>query len=158
MSVKAAIEILNQSHAEVKTMIAGQDLTIVAHADSGWQIKDILTHLTFVNQSATLLLEAFVEQREPETPQEWRGMGANDYIREQRQDYSIERVLEEFEAAYKDLQATYQSIPAERENEKFLAPWKYHYTPEWFAQMHADHQAIHIQEIGVALATVQTAG
>lgn len=155
MSVNAALEILDEIHAQINKTIADQDITLVAHPDSGWQIKDILTHLTFVNQSSTLLLEAFIEQRERRIPEEWEKPGANDYIREERQDYSVERVLAEFEAAHNELRSTYRSIPADREYEKFLAPWRYHYTPEWFAQMLADHATIHLQEIKQALATVE---
>ncbi len=155
MSVKAALEILEETYAKICEAIQDQDITRVAHPDSGWQIKDILTHLTFVDQSSTLLLEAFIEQRERRIPEEWEKPGANDRIREERKDYSSERVRAEFEAAHQELKSTYRSIPASREYEKFLAPWRYHYTPEWFAQMLADHTMIHLQEIKHALATVE---
>ena len=158
MSVKAALQILDVSYAQINQTIEGQDLNIVAHLDSGWKIKDILTHLTFVDQSSTLLLEGFIEDREPDIPEEWQKYGANDFIHEERKDYSVARVLAEFEAARNELKAAYQRIPGDRETEKFMAPWQYHYTPEWFAQMLADHAAIHQQEIVRALAKVQKAG
>ena len=136
---------------KVLALIENADLETVAHETSGWTIKDVLTHITFWDEEITNSIVGYVEGEPHQLPRDLRVQGVNDVMRERRRNYTSKRVLQDFDAAYERLKSVLETVPTDKQEGQFRAPWGEKITLTKAITGIADHYDEHRAEIEAVL-------
>lgn len=141
------IDQITAIRAETLQALEGADFDTIAHPDSGWTIKDIVTHLTFWDEQITHSLEAFLAGESYLMPEELRVRNVNDVVREQRKAITTTQVMSAFHDATERFKALVSSVPPEQFEVEFKAPWGAPTTLTKTVQTMVHHDTEHRQEI-----------
>jgi len=121
---KEIIRRLSITHSALEEVIEGLDLDLVIHDDTDWRIRDILGHIATWDRVLIHAIETYLSGSEYVI----LGMdGVEDdfnvaKVQEQRA-LTKDEILQEWNQARVDFQATVETIPAERFNDELAYPW-----------------------------------
>ena len=145
--IQTCIKMLKETRETTRAKLKNVDINIVAHPDSGWRIKDVLLHLSWVDNEARRILDAFNNDQVYKMPDEWMVRDINDKLYEEMKHYSDERTMLHFNDGFSELLFAYQRLQESKLSDAIHVPWGEDYDLERFTQMTVDHETQHRNEI-----------
>ena len=155
MTIEHYIQSLKTARKTTYDTIKDVDINLVAHLDSGWRIKDILLHLSWVDNEVCRIINAFNADEIYKMPDEWMVRDINDKLYEEMKHYGDERTMLLFKHGFDELIFAYQRISQAKLDGVIHAPWGVEYDLEGFTKMTTDHEAEHRGEIIEAIKRTQ---
>jgi hypothetical protein len=146
-------KLLSDSHAATQSTIEGTDPEWQVYEDSGWRIRDVISHIAEWDRQVTKSLRAY----QAGTEYAISNLDEDDFnevaVMEQRA-LSTEQVYEEWEAARQDFIEAVQEIPDDSFPGDLLYPWGDERGGiAQLVQYMVDHDAEHQEEIVKAIRT-----
>jgi uncharacterized damage-inducible protein DinB len=116
--------LLADAQSATRATVAGLDLEMPVHSDSGWTVADILGHVATWDREATKSLQAYGAGSEYTTPDlDETETGFNQRAVQKLRTFSSQQLLEEWELARHDFIQAVQAIPLEMFPGDVLYPW-----------------------------------
>jgi hypothetical protein len=157
ITVYDMISTLKQTRRETMTIIQQLDLEEVIFPNSGWRVHDILTHLTWSDEQAVLIINAFLANQIYRPPAHLHVNSRADvhrrnaWIRRQRYTKKPHEVMSEFIQAHEDLQSVIFSVNTTRLYEEFSVFWGDRITVQTQAIWQIQHDQHHRRDLAKRL-------
>ena len=150
---KHLLNLLSESHTANMSLLEGNDMEVSVHADSDWQIRDIIWHIAVWDRQVTKSIRAFKDGGEYAIPA-LKIDEFNERAFQEGRKLTKEQVIEEYEQARGDFKASVQELPQEKYSEDLLYPWgdERGDISQLVAYM-VEHDTEHRDEIAAALAS-----
>jgi uncharacterized damage-inducible protein DinB len=128
-------------------------MEVPVHADSDWQIRDIIWHIAVWDRQVTKSIRAFKDGGEYSIPA-LNEDEFNDLAFQEGRKLTVEQIIEDYEQARADFKTSVQELPQEKYSEDLLYPWgdERGDISQLVAYM-VEHDAEHRDEIAAALAS-----
>jgi len=150
---KHLLDLLSESHTANLSSLEGNVMEVPVHADSDWQIRDIIWHIAVWDRQVTKSIQAFSDGDEYALP----AFNENDFNERAFQEgrkLTEEQILEGYEQARADFKASVQDLPQEKYSEDLLYPWgDERGVVSRLVEYMVEHDAEHRDEIATALAS-----
>ena len=123
------------------------DLRAVVHAESGWRVQDLLSHLARWEREALATVQAFSagEVYRQGEPLDRDAFNAQAYA--SARDHFPEQARIGWGMVRRDLQFAIHDVPADRFDEPLEFPWGGRGTLHALVAFVLDHEAAHVREI-----------
>jgi hypothetical protein len=116
------LELLNQTHSEIRATLEGIDLEACVYPDSGWRIRDIIGHLATWDRQVAMSLRAFRAGKEYAIPDlDETAFNEQDVLKQQ--ELTTKQVFEEWEKAREDFKGAVNEVPLDQFPGDLLYPW-----------------------------------
>ncbi|GAI75344.1 unnamed protein product [marine sediment metagenome] len=150
---KHLLDLLSESHTANMSLLEGNDMEVSVHADSDWQIRDIIWHIAVWDRQVTKSIRAFKDGGEYAIPA-LKIDEFNERAFQEGRKLTKEQVIEEYEQARGDFKASVQELPQEKYSEDLLYPWGDERGDiSQLVEYLVEHDAEHRDEIAAALAS-----
>jgi hypothetical protein len=150
---KHVLDLLSDSHTANLSLLENADLEVPVHADSDWQIRDIIWHIAVWDRQVTKSIRAFQDGGEFAIP-EFNEDKFNERAFQDGRKLTNEQVIEEYERARGDFNASVQELPPEKYSEELLYPWGDERGDiSQLVETMVEHDAEHRDEIAATLAS-----
>lgn len=150
---KHLLDLLSESHTANLSSLEGNVMEVPVHADSDWQIRDIIWHIAVWDRQVTKSIRAFTAGGEYAIPAHNEDEFNERAFQEGRK-LTEEQVIEEYEQARGDFKASVQELPQEKFSEDLLYPWGDERGDiSQLVEYMVEHDAEHRDEIAAALAS-----
>ena len=118
------LERLTETHADIRDILVGVDLTIRAYTDADWQLRDILGHIATWDREVTKSLSAFLADTDYLTPDldDEETEFNQQAVLEQRK-LSTQQIVAEWEQARNDFKNALIEIPLNQFPGDLIYPW-----------------------------------
>lgn len=120
--MKRLLDMLNESHNEMRGTVQGVDLEIPAQEDGSWQIRDVLAHLAAWDQEVVKSIIAFKEGKEYSIPN-FNEDAYNSKATLEMRGLTGQEVVEEWEQAREDFKAAIEDLSPQQFTGVMLYPW-----------------------------------
>ena len=118
------LERLTETHAALKGIVDGVDLTISIYTDPDWQIKDVLGHIATWDREVANSLRAFMAQAEYLTLDlDDEETEFNQHAVLEHRKLSNQQLVEEWEQARSDFKNALNDIPLNQFPGDLVYPW-----------------------------------
>ena len=150
---KRLLDLLSESHTANLSSLEGNDMEVPVHADSDWQIRDIIWHIAVWDRQVTKSIRAFKDGDEYAIPA-LNEDEFNELAFQEGRKLTVEQIIEDYEQARGDFIASVQELPQEKYSEDLLYPWgdERGDVSQLVAYM-VEHDTEHRDEIAAALAS-----
>ena len=118
------LERLTETHAALKGIVHGVDLTISIYTDPDWQIKDVLGHIATWDREVAKSLRAFMAETEYLTLDlDDEEIEFNQQAVLEHRKLSTQQLVEEWEQARSDFKNALNEIPLNQFPGDLVFPW-----------------------------------
>ncbi len=150
---KHLLVLLSESHTANLSALEGNVMEVPVHADSDWQIKDIIWHIAVWDRQVTKSIQAFSDGGEYALPA-FNENEFNERAFQEGRKLTEEQIIEGYEQARADFKASVQELPQEKYSEDLLYPWgDERGDVSQLVEYMVEHDAEHRDEIAAALAS-----
>ncbi len=150
---KHLLDLLSESHTANLSSLEGNVMEVPVHADSDWQIKDIIWHIAVWDRQVTKSIQAFSDGGEYALPA-FNENEFNERAFQEGRKLTEEQIIEGYEQARADFKASVQELPQEKYSEDLLYPWgDERGDVSQLVEYMVEHDAEHRDEIAAALAS-----
>ena len=150
---KRLLDLLSESHTANMSSLEGNVMEVPVHADSDWQIRDIIWHIAVWDRQVTKSIRAFKDGGEYAI----LALNEDDFNERAFQEgrkLTEEQVIEGYEQGRADFKASVQELPQEKYSEDLLYPWgDERGDVSQLVEYMVEHDAEHRDEIAAALAS-----
>ncbi|MBN1428402.1 MAG: maleylpyruvate isomerase N-terminal domain-containing protein [Anaerolineae bacterium] len=115
------VENITAARSKTLDVLKGIDLTAVAHPDSGWQVRDVVGHLTAWDYEAAASLRAYVAGKPYQIQTDPEAFNQQAY--QERKELSDEEVLSDFGAAHATFKSTLLTVPPDKMSGQMTFAW-----------------------------------
>src|SRR5687767_5911311 len=123
MRAEDLIKQLDETRAEAEKQLKALDPEIIVYEESGWRVKDIITHLTAWEEAVNSSLQAW-HWGEEFTLEEVRDDEINERQFERRKNFSLARAWEDWEEARDLFKRLILETPPEKvDGVELMCPW-----------------------------------
>lgn len=153
ITVYDMVSAIKQTRLETMAIIQQLDLEDVVYPNSGWRVHDILTHLTWSDEQAIAIINAFLADQiyRPASHLHIRSRTdvhrRNAWIRLQRYNKNPQEVMTELIQAHEDLKSTIFSVNTTRLGEEFSVYWGERITVQTLAIWQIQHDQHHRRDL-----------
>ena len=148
------LDLLSKSHTANLTSLEGIDMEVPVHADSDWQIRDIIWHIAVWDRQVSKSIQAFTDGDEYAIP----ALNEDEFNERAFQEGRMlteDQIMEEYEQSRADFKASVQNLPQEKYSEDLLYPWgDERGDVSHLVEYMVEHDAEHRDEIAAALASL----
>ena len=151
------ISTLERTRFQTIEMIRQLNLDDIVYHQSGWRVHDIVTHLTWFDEQAVAIIQAFLDDRIYQPPIHLSVESRKDvhrrnaWIRRQRYAKEPEDVIAEFIQAHEDLKSVILKVGTTRMHEIFTAFWGDRITVHTLAVWQIQHDQYHRRDLAKIL-------
>ncbi|MFQ5943308.1 MAG: DinB family protein [Anaerolineales bacterium] len=119
---KRLLDLLADSHSDLRMRLEGIDPELRVHADTGWRIRDIVGHIATWDREAAKSIRAFRAGSEYAIPDLDEDV-FNEQAATAQQELTVHQIFAEWERARKDFKAAIQDMSPELFPGDLLYPW-----------------------------------
>jgi len=147
------ITTMEVTREETMDVIRQLDLEDMVYGNSGWRVHDIITHLTWSDEHAIELVQAFLSDTLYELPDYLIVRKRSDihrrnaWIRRQRYMKNPQDVMTEFLSAHESLKRVIQKVGTGRLHDEFTAHWGERITTQTLAIWQIQHDQHHRRDL-----------
>jgi hypothetical protein len=147
------LERLTETHAALKGIVDGVDLTISVYTDPDWQIKDVLGHIATWDREVAKSLRAFMAETEYLTLDlDDEETEFNQQAVLEHRKLSTQQLVEEWEQARSDFKNALNEIPLNQFPGDLVYPWgEESGSIGNLVKYMVDHTSEHLEEIMAAI-------
>ncbi|NQV06087.1 DinB family protein [bacterium] len=144
-------ELLIETHESIGSVVDAVDLEIEVHADSAWQIRDVLGHIGTWDRVVARTLRAYRDGGEYVIPDyDEDAFNARDVLRQR--ELTSEQIYDEWKLAREEFVAAVRQIPPEFFPGDLVYPWGDESgTVAYLIETMAEHDVEHRDEIALAI-------
>jgi hypothetical protein len=151
MEKRRLIQLLDDTRRTTVHILHEVNTDRVVHAESGWQVKDLVGHIVFWEEEALAWLLALKEGRIYTIAEFVSFEAVNHHDYQRRRDHTYQHILDDFHAVRDRLKAALLALPAERFDQVMRFPWPWRGTLSEMIETMAAHEREHALEIVAAL-------
>jgi len=153
ITVNDLIMTLEDTRQQTLSVIRQLNLDNMVYVNSGWRVHDIITHLTWSDEHATGLMQAFLSDMVYELPDHLTVRRRSDihrrnaWVRRQRYMKNPQEVMTEFTDAHNRLKSVIQQVGTSRLHDEFTAHWGERITAHTLAIWQIQHDQHHRRDL-----------
>jgi hypothetical protein len=116
------LDLLADSHSNLRATIEGIDPELRVHSDTGWRIRDVVGHIATWDREVAKSIRAFREETEYSIPC-LKEDDFNQQMAAVQRELTAQQVYAEWEQAREDFKAAVKEMPSDRFPSDLLYPW-----------------------------------
>ena len=153
ITVYDIVSAIKQTRLESMAIIQQLDLETVVYPNSGWRVHDILTHLTWSDEQAIAIINAFLADQIYRPASHLHIHSRTDvhrrnaWIRLQRYNKNPQEVMNELIQAHEDLKSAIFNVNTTRMCEEFSVYWGERITVQTLAIWQIQHDQQHRRDL-----------
>lgn len=157
ITVTDIISALEDTRYQTLDMVRQLDLEDIVYANSGWRVHDIITHLTWSDEHAGNLIQAFLSDKWYALPEHLVVRSRSDvhrrnaWIRRQRYMKNPQEVMTELIEAHENLKRMIATVGTSQLHDEFTAHWGERITAHTLAIWQIQHDQHHRRDLGQLL-------
>ena len=150
---KHLLDLLSESHTANLSSLEGNVMEVPVHANSDWQIRDIIWHIAVWDRQVTKSIHALTDGDEYVIPA-FIEDDFNERAFQEGRKLTDEQIIEGYERGRADFKASVQELPQEKYSEDLLYPWgDERGDVSQLVEYMVEHDTEHRDEIAAALAS-----